>query len=95
MYQIFERIQWFHWSDTDVDVCSDDFVLVVSCNQAMFTTYRVNWFEININWKMTETEEYKCVNCGKRAAALYRTYGPTVLKLTKCVSCLTGELNKS
>ncbi|XP_026745115.1 protein ARV1 [Trichoplusia ni] len=36
---------------------------------------------------MTETEEYKCVNCGERAAALYRTYGPTVLKLTKCENC--------
>ncbi|XP_045459818.1 protein ARV1 [Melitaea cinxia] len=30
---------------------------------------------------------YKCVNCGERASALYRTYGPSVLKLTKCESC--------
>ncbi|KAJ8726714.1 hypothetical protein PYW08_015111 [Mythimna loreyi] len=36
---------------------------------------------------MTETEEYKCVNCGTAAAALYRTYGPSVLKLTKCDKC--------
>lgn len=35
---------------------------------------------------MSETDEYKCVNCGTAAAALYRTYGPSVLKLTKCVS---------
>lgn len=36
---------------------------------------------------MTEPEEYKCVNCGEAAAALYRTYGPSVLKLTKCEKC--------
>ncbi|XP_072941468.1 uncharacterized protein Arv1 [Epargyreus clarus] len=31
--------------------------------------------------------EYKCVNCGKAAGALYKTYGPSVLKLTKCENC--------
>ncbi|PZC80071.1 hypothetical protein B5X24_HaOG215412 [Helicoverpa armigera] len=36
---------------------------------------------------MDETEEYKCVNCGEAASALYRTYGPSVLKLTKCEKC--------
>ncbi|XP_075972509.1 ACAT-related protein required for viability 1 [Anticarsia gemmatalis] len=36
---------------------------------------------------MTVTQNYKCVNCGKAAAALFKTYGPTVLKLTKCESC--------
>lgn len=35
---------------------------------------------------MTESKQYKCVNCGEAAAALYKTYGPSVLKLTKCVS---------
>ncbi|CAG9562857.1 unnamed protein product [Danaus chrysippus] len=30
---------------------------------------------------------YKCVNCGAAASALYRTYGPSVLKLTKCDTC--------
>ncbi|XP_061378841.1 protein ARV1 isoform X2 [Danaus plexippus] len=30
---------------------------------------------------------YKCVNCGAAAGALYRTYGPSVLKLTKCDTC--------
>ncbi|XP_050362504.1 protein ARV1 [Nymphalis io] len=30
---------------------------------------------------------YKCVNCGGAASALYKTYGPSVLKLTKCASC--------
>lgn len=36
---------------------------------------------------MTETQDYKCVNCGDAAVELYREYGPTVLKLSKCVSC--------
>ncbi|KAL4704698.1 hypothetical protein ACJJTC_011482 [Scirpophaga incertulas] len=31
--------------------------------------------------------KFKCVNCGEPAPALYKTYGPTVLKLTKCVKC--------
>ncbi|CAH2091576.1 unnamed protein product [Euphydryas editha] len=35
---------------------------------------------------MTEST-YKCVNCGEKASALYRTYGPSVLKLTKCENC--------
>ncbi|CAH0717516.1 unnamed protein product, partial [Brenthis ino] len=36
---------------------------------------------------MTENNQYRCVNCGEAATALYRTYGPSVLKLTKCESC--------
>lgn len=36
---------------------------------------------------MDENKPYRCVNCGEAVAALYRTYGPSVLKLTKCVSC--------
>ncbi|KAI5643565.1 arv1-like family domain-containing protein [Phthorimaea operculella] len=36
---------------------------------------------------MSKTKDYVCVNCGKPAAALYRTYGPSVLKLNKCKSC--------
>ncbi|XP_034825049.1 protein ARV1 isoform X1 [Maniola hyperantus] len=36
---------------------------------------------------MTEKNEFKCVNCGVAAAALYRNYGPSVLKLTKCENC--------
>ncbi|CAB3241335.1 unnamed protein product [Arctia plantaginis] len=36
---------------------------------------------------MTEKHIYRCVNCGKPAAALYKIYSPTVLKLTKCESC--------
>lgn len=37
---------------------------------------------------MTEINDFKCVNCGEPSAALYKSYGPTVLKLTKCVSKL-------
>ncbi|KOB72217.1 Protein ARV1, partial [Operophtera brumata] len=33
---------------------------------------------------MTDTNGYKCVHCGEPSAALYKSYGPTVLKLTKC-----------
>ncbi|XP_045492116.1 protein ARV1 [Colias croceus] len=36
---------------------------------------------------MTDKMRYKCVNCGEGAGALYRTYGPSVLKLTKCEKC--------
>ncbi|XP_039745737.1 protein ARV1 isoform X2 [Pararge aegeria] len=36
---------------------------------------------------MSEKNDYICVNCGVAAAALYRNYGPSVLKLTKCDSC--------
>ncbi|CAK1577925.1 unnamed protein product [Parnassius mnemosyne] len=36
---------------------------------------------------MTANKKYKCVNCGEPCSALYRTYGPSVLKLTKCVGC--------
>ncbi|XP_063530058.1 protein ARV1 [Cydia strobilella] len=36
---------------------------------------------------MAENKPYKCVNCGEASAALYKTYGPSVLKLTKCVKC--------
>ncbi|XP_064073877.1 protein ARV1 [Vanessa tameamea] len=36
---------------------------------------------------------YKCVNCGVGASALYKTYGPSVLKLTKCDSC-KGVIDK-
>ncbi|XP_047545858.1 protein ARV1 isoform X2 [Vanessa atalanta] len=36
---------------------------------------------------------YKCVNCGVAASALYKTYGPSVLKLTKCESC-KGVIDK-
>lgn len=35
---------------------------------------------------MHEIKVYKCVNCGEHTGALYRTYGPAVLKLNKCVS---------
>ncbi|XP_013161748.1 PREDICTED: protein ARV1 isoform X1 [Papilio xuthus] len=37
--------------------------------------------------KMSNNKKYKCVNCGEPCSALYKTYGPTVLKLTKCISC--------
>jgi hypothetical protein len=30
-------------------------------------------------------QQYRCVNCGNPAEALFKTYGPSVLKLTKCV----------
>ncbi|XP_047989907.1 protein ARV1 [Leguminivora glycinivorella] len=36
---------------------------------------------------MAEEKPYKCVNCGESSAALYKTYGPSVLKLTKCDKC--------
>ncbi|KAG6447851.1 hypothetical protein O3G_MSEX005161 [Manduca sexta] len=36
---------------------------------------------------MADTKPYKCVNCGEAAAALFRNYGPSVLKLTKCEEC--------
>ncbi|XP_063380178.1 protein ARV1 [Cydia fagiglandana] len=36
---------------------------------------------------MAENKPYKCVNCGEASAALYKTYGPSVLKLTKCDKC--------
>ncbi|KAI8439849.1 hypothetical protein MSG28_001318 [Choristoneura fumiferana] len=36
---------------------------------------------------MVDSKQYKCVNCGEAAAALYKTYGPSVLKLTKCDKC--------
>ncbi|XP_060800639.1 protein ARV1 [Amyelois transitella] len=36
---------------------------------------------------MTENKQYRCVNCGKPHSALYKTYGPTLLKLTKCDKC--------
>ncbi|XP_068627931.1 protein ARV1 isoform X2 [Battus philenor] len=36
--------------------------------------------------KMAENKEYRCVHCGEPSGALFRTYGPSVLKLTKC-SC--------
>ncbi|XP_041972861.1 protein ARV1 isoform X2 [Aricia agestis] len=36
---------------------------------------------------------YKCVNCGVAATALYKTYGPSVLKLTKCETC-KGTVDK-
>ncbi|XP_038213229.1 protein ARV1 [Zerene cesonia] len=36
---------------------------------------------------MTEKMQYKCVNCGEGAGALFRTYGPSVIKLTKCETC--------
>ncbi|KAJ0179092.1 hypothetical protein K1T71_004804 [Dendrolimus kikuchii] len=36
---------------------------------------------------MNELKSYKCVNCGEAASALYKTYGPSVLKLTKCDEC--------
>lgn len=39
---------------------------------------------------MSGHNKYKCVNCGATAAALYKTYGPSVLKLTKCVSKTTS-----
>ncbi|CAH0758905.1 unnamed protein product [Diatraea saccharalis] len=32
-------------------------------------------------------KQFKCVNCGEPAAALYKTYGPSVTKLTKCMKC--------
>ncbi|CAH0397249.1 unnamed protein product [Chilo suppressalis] len=32
-------------------------------------------------------KRFKCVNCGEPAAALFKTYGPSVTKLTKCVKC--------
>ncbi|CAK1551499.1 unnamed protein product [Leptosia nina] len=32
-------------------------------------------------------KHYRCVNCGEAVSALYRNYGPSVLKLTKCESC--------
>lgn len=34
---------------------------------------------------MSSNKKYRCVNCGEPSSALYKTYGPTVLKLTKCV----------
>ncbi|XP_013141515.1 PREDICTED: protein ARV1 [Papilio polytes] len=37
--------------------------------------------------EMSSNKKYRCVNCGEPSSALYKTYGPTVLKLTKCVSC--------
>lgn len=36
---------------------------------------------------MTENYDYKCVNCGEPAFALYKIYSPAVLKLTKCEMC--------
>ncbi|KAM3958229.1 ACAT-related protein required for viability 1 [Aphomia sociella] len=36
---------------------------------------------------MTNTKQYRCVNCGKSHNELYKTYGPSVLKLTKCDKC--------
>ncbi|XP_050681744.1 protein ARV1 [Leptidea sinapis] len=36
---------------------------------------------------MIKNSQFKCVNCGAFAEALYRTYGPSVLKLTKCEIC--------
>ncbi|XP_049865067.1 protein ARV1 [Pectinophora gossypiella] len=36
---------------------------------------------------MTELKQFRCVNCGKPTGALYRTYGPSVLKLNKCAKC--------
>ncbi|RVE44396.1 hypothetical protein evm_010966 [Chilo suppressalis] len=38
--------------------------------------------QITLNMK-----RFKCVNCGEPAAALFKTYGPSVTKLTKCVKC--------
>ncbi|KAL0883545.1 hypothetical protein ABMA27_015699 [Loxostege sticticalis] len=35
----------------------------------------------------SEKKQYRCVNCGAPAAALFKTYGPSVLKLTKCEEC--------
>lgn len=43
-------------------------------------------FMRNIILNMTKKHNYRCVNCGKPATALYKIYSPTVLKLTKCVS---------
>ncbi|XP_059061166.1 protein ARV1 [Achroia grisella] len=36
---------------------------------------------------MCDIKKYRCVNCGKGHSALYKTYGPSVLKLTKCDKC--------
>ncbi|CAH2063927.1 unnamed protein product, partial [Iphiclides podalirius] len=36
---------------------------------------------------MSTNKKYRCVNCGKPCSALYRTYGKSVLKLTKCAIC--------
>ncbi|XP_052754165.1 protein ARV1 isoform X2 [Galleria mellonella] len=36
---------------------------------------------------MCDTKQYRCVNCRKGHSALYKTYGPSVLKLTKCDKC--------
>ncbi|XP_028173732.1 protein ARV1 isoform X1 [Ostrinia furnacalis] len=35
----------------------------------------------------TVDKQYRCVNCGAPAAALFKSYGPSVLKLTKCEIC--------
>ncbi|XP_045488165.1 protein ARV1 isoform X2 [Pieris rapae] len=36
---------------------------------------------------MIENKQFKCVNCSENVGALYRNYGPSVLKLSKCEHC--------
>ena len=40
---------------------------------------------------MNESEDgehkYRCVNCGHRIKELYKTYSPTIQKLTECGNC--------
>lgn len=34
-----------------------------------------------------DSKTYKCVQCGESASALFKQYGPSVLKLSKCEQC--------
>lgn len=40
---------------------------------------------------MNESEDsepmFRCVNCGHRVKELYKTYSPTIQKLTECDKC--------
>ncbi|CAH4036634.1 unnamed protein product [Pieris brassicae] len=36
---------------------------------------------------MIQNKQFKCVNCSENVGALYRNYGPSVLKLSKCEHC--------
>jgi lipid intermediate transporter len=48
-----------------------------------------NFFKIflNLNEKQDDEFKFRCVNCGHRLKELYKTYSPTIQKLSDCNYC--------